>query len=231
MTTVISPRRVRDDVPEARPATSRGWALAGVAAGFLGLAGALLPTLVTPVYDDALMPDAVRVAEALADFKGLMVAFHVTATLSLLLLPVFALGLARRLRDALPAGGLLPGVAAFGLLATSVVVLMGTSLDTEFVAGIGHEEMVLPEMAVLYNHWIGTVPMVWGLTGLTGLALHQAARQGALPRWIGRTGLVLGGLSLLLTVAPLQYAAGLTGTLLVLVTACGLAFGDKAHRA
>ena len=51
-----------------------------------------------------------------------------------------------------------------------------------------------------------------------------------MPRWIGRVGLVLGGLTLLLGISPLQYMAGMTGPLLVLVVALGFCLGDRAHR-
>ena len=58
-----------------------------------------------------------------------------------------------------------------------------------------------------------------------------ASRAGAAPRWIGRVGLVLGGLTLLLGITPLQYMAGMTGPLWLLVTAIGFTLGDRAFRA
>lgn len=51
-----------------------------------------------------------------------------------------------------------------------------------------------------------------------------------MPRWVGRVGLVLGGLTLLLGISPLEYMAGATGALLVLVTGIGFSVGDKAFR-
>ena len=83
----------------------------------------------------------------------------------------------------------------------------------------------------MYNHWIGTIPWLWTLAGLAGVALFAAFRRGGVPRWIGLVGLVLGGLTLLLGVSPLQYMAGMTGPLWLLVTSLGFAFGDKAYRA
>lgn len=56
--------------------------------------------------------------------------------LSALLLLVFAAGLRRRLMEVLPAGSLLPQVAASGLLLVSVTLVMGTALTTEFVFGV-----------------------------------------------------------------------------------------------
>ena len=43
--------------------------------------------------------------------------------------------------------------------------------------------------------------------------------------------LVLGGVTRVLGVSPLQYMAGMTGPLWLLVTALGLALGDRARRA
>jgi hypothetical protein len=42
---------------------------------------------------------------------------------------------------------------------------------------------------------------------------------------------VLGGLTVLVGVLPVQYMAGATGVLWLLITAIGFAAGDKAHRA
>ena len=47
----------------------------------------------------------------------------------------------------------------------------------------------------MFNHWIGTIPWLWTLAGLAGLALFAAYRRGGVPRWIGLVGLVLGGLT------------------------------------
>ena len=87
--------------------------------------------------------------------------------------------------------------------------------------GLPQEDAILPTNAAMYNHWIGTIPWLWTLAGLTGVALFVAFRRGGVPRWIGLVGLVLGGLTLLLGVSPLQYMAGMTGPLWLLVTALG----------
>ena len=42
-----------------------------------------------------------------------------------------------------------------------------------------------------------------------------------------RVGALLGGLTLLVGISPLQYMAGFTGPVLVLVMALGFAFGDR----
>ena len=151
-----------------------------------------------------------------------MIGFHVFVTISALLLSVFAVGLYRRLRSAMPGDSLVPGLAAFGLLGTAVVQVIGTGLDTEFAFAASEPDSVVPEALVFYNHWIGTIPWLWGGAGLAGLALARAARQGAYDAWLGWASLVLGGLTALFLVSPLQYMAGMTGPVWLVVVAIGL---------
>ena len=82
----------------------------------------------------------------------------------------------------------------------------------------------------VYGHWIGTVPGCTMLLGLGGLGVFAASRRGGVPRWLGVAGLVLGGLTVLLGISPLQYMAGMTSALWLIVTALGFTFGDRAHR-
>ena len=96
--------------------------------------------------------------------------------------------------------------------------------------GLAQDGLVDDANAAMYNHWIGTIPWVWVLAGLAGLALFSAFRQGVVPRWIGLVGLVLGGLTVFLGISPLEYMAGVTGSLWLLVTAIGFTFGDRKHR-
>ena len=81
---------------------------------------------------------------ALGDHVVNLTAFHVLTTVSALAMAVFGLGLARRLKAALPADSLLPALAAFGLLGTSVVQIIGTGLDTEFIVGVASPEVTTP---------------------------------------------------------------------------------------
>jgi hypothetical protein len=239
MTTHITTHNpVRTDLPlqpppaaDPTPRPRRGWALAGVGSALTGIGATVCSFSVLSVYDEDLAGNADAIAADLEGRSGAMVGFHVLATISALLMVVFAFGLHRRLRAALPGESLLPGLAAFGLLGTVVVTVIGTGLDTEFAFAAADPDQVVPEALVFYNHWIGTIPGCWVLVGLTGLALFGASRSRAVPRWIGLVGLVLGGLSVLVGVAPLQYMAGLTGTLMLLLTAAGFALGDKARRA
>ena len=210
--------------------TPRGWAVAGIVAGVAGLAGGVFSGLVNVVYREDLVGDEAGVLAALGDHVVNLTAFHVLTTISALAMAVFGLGLARRLKAALPADSLLPALAAFGLLGTSVVQIIGTGLDTEFIFGVANPEVTTPSAAVLYNHWVGTIPWNLVLVGLSGLAVYAASRHGAVSRGLGRTSLVLGGLSVLVAIAPLQYMAGATGGLWILVSGIVFLVGDKAFR-
>ncbi|MET0468144.1 MAG: hypothetical protein ABWZ87_05345 [Aeromicrobium sp.] len=231
MTThITTEQRVRDDLPqEAATRPGRAWALSGVAAGVAGFATTILSMEAGAAYVDGEAQDADRIAASLGDHVPELISFHVVATLTVLALVPFGLGLHRRLRAGLGRDSLLPGTASFGILGTALVVLMGTALNTEFIFGVA-DDLAVPEAATVFNHWIATVPWVWGLTGLTGWALFLAWRAGAVRAWMGIAAGVLGTLSLLLTVAPLQYMAGWTGSVMVVLVGLGFAFGDRGTR-
>ncbi|MDQ4055417.1 MAG: DUF4386 family protein [Actinomycetota bacterium] len=209
---------------------SRGWAVAGIVSGIAGLGTMVSAGMVNAVYDPDLVHDTSKVADKLYDQTGPMLAFHLFALVGAVAMVVFAAGLQRRLRDRI-GDGLAATVAFAGTVGTAVVIVLGSGLDTEFYWAFQEDEKIVDDAnAALYNHWIGTIPWVWVLAGLTGLALFSAFRSGAVPRWIGLVGLVLGGLTLLLGISPLQYMAGMTGPLWLLVTAIGFAVGDRAYR-
>jgi hypothetical protein len=239
MTTHISTSNpVRSDVAPAAPhattpARSRTWALAGIGAGLAGAGTIVTSSMVNAVYDEDLAGNTAGIAEKLHDQTGAMFAFHGFATVTAILVAVFAAGLFRRLRSSVSPDSLAPMLAFGGLLATAVVLVLGSGLDTEFVLSFTSDTDkvgVDPANAALYNHWVGTIPWCWVLAGLAGIAMFVAARQGGLPRWIGRAGLVLGALALIAGISPFEYMAALPGVLLLLVTSIGFAVGDKAHR-
>ena len=237
MTThTVSHHPVRSDLPQpgadalaGAPASSTRWALAGVGAGVLGLAAIITSLQVDAIYDPKVKGDTVGQADKLADQIPQIAAFHTCAGLSAVLLIVFAAGLHRRLRAA-AAESIAPVVAFAGMFGTAIIVVMGTGLDTEFMFGLAEEGLADPANAVMFGHWIATIPWVWGLTGLAGVAIFSVARGGGAPRWIGLVGLLLGGLTLLAGLSPAQYMAGFTGPVLVLVLAVGFLLGDKVHR-
>ena len=215
--------------PSAR--TSRAWALAGVGSAVAGMATIVTSSMIGVVYEERFAGTTTGVAAELADKAPVMFAFHSITMVGALLMVVFAAGLFRRLRAAMP-DSLVPSVAFAGLAGTAVVSVLGAGLDTEFMMPLAQGDGIVDDATgAMYNHWVGTIPWLWVLAGLAGLALSSAGRQGVVPRWIGRVGLVLGGLTVLLGVSPLEYMSGVTGALWLLVTALGFTLGDRAHRA
>lgn len=240
MTThTVTHHPVRSDVPEPAAAVigntrkpSSAWALAGLGAGLTGLGAIVSSSMVSAVYDEDLAGDSAAIADKLSDQVPQMVAFHLLGMISAVLMVVFAAGLYRRLRATAAADSIAPLVAVFGLLGTAFVLVLGTGLDTEFVFALANpdEAMVDPANAALFNHWIGTIPWCWGLLGLSGLALFSLSRSGGVARWLGIVGLVGGGVTLLFGISPLQYMAGMTGPVGLIVVALGFLAGDKAFR-
>lgn len=210
--------------------TARGWAFAGAAAGVCAVGTLVTSSMIDVVYQDRFATDDHGVAAAIQDKAGAIVAFHVVTVAGALLLLVFAAGLHRRLRSAM-GDSLAPFVAAAGLVGTAVVLVMGSGLDTEFSTGLTDEVTVSDSSAAIFNHWTGTIPWLFTLAGVAGLALYAASRQGAVPRWIGRTGLVLGGLTVLFGISPLQYMSGVPAAVMLVVIGLGFALGDRRHRA
>jgi hypothetical protein len=233
--TVTTTNPVRTDVPapatSPRPThTDRRWAFAGLASGLLGAGTIVTSSMAGVVYEDKFNGTTNGVADALSDKAGVLFAFHSITALGAVLMVVFAAGLFRRLKHVLP-DSIVPGVAAAGLLGTALVSILGSGLDTEYMVAFAQGgDIVDDPTSAMYDHWIGTIPWLWTLAGLAGLGLYAAARRAGVPRWIGRVGLVLGGLTLALGISPLEYMSGVTGVLLVVITSLGLAFGDRAHR-
>ena len=234
-TTITTTNRVRSDVttePSSTPTRpqSRAWALAGLGAAVASIAGTVGAGFVHGVYAKATMGDDVAILGSLEADVVPMTVFHVGISIAAVLMVVFAAGLVRRLRATMPADSLAPVVAGAGILATAVVWVMAGALDTEFIFGATAPQTLVPATAAVYSHWIGTVPGCTMLVGLGGLGVFAAARRGGVPRWLGYAGLVLGGLTVLLGISPLQYMAGMTSALWLLVTASGFVLGDRAHR-
>lgn len=209
---------------------SRRWALAGLGAGIFGAGTIVSSGMIDALYDPALAGNTAAISDKLAQKVPQILAFQVLGMLSAVLMVVFAAGLYRRLHANAP-HSIAPLVAFSGLLGTSMVLVLGTGLNTEFIFGVGNEEFVAPDNAAMFNHWVGTIPWCWALVGLTGIALHVVARAGAAPRWIGYVGLIGGGLTLLLGISPLQYMAGMTGPIVLTIVAVGFLVGDKVRRA
>jgi hypothetical protein len=231
-TRAVTPSALSTDNGVAPVTTRRAWAWAGVGAGASAVVSIAASMQIDAVYSPEAAGDPEAIVGLLADQTAAILTFHTATLVSLALLVVFAAGLRRRLAGQLPSRSLLPDVAAAGLGLVTVAQLLGSGLTTEFVFGVNDPAAVLvPEAAVVFAHWVGTIPWLWVGAGIAGVAVAVAAlRHGATARWIGMVGAVLGGLTLVLGLSPLQYMAGMTGPVWLLVTALGLALGDRARR-
>jgi hypothetical protein len=225
-TTTYADRLAVEHPPVVRP--RRTWAVAGLGAGLAGIAGIIASSGINAVYDEKLAGNAPAIVERLAEQRTSILAFHTATMISVVLLVVFAAGIARRLRAQAPADSLLPSVASGGLLLASVAGLMGAGLTTEFVFGLSDPAQMVPETAVFFGHWIGTIPWLWVGAGIAGVAVAVAAiKHGAAPRWIGWVSVVLGGLTLLFGISPLQYMAGFVGPVWLSIVSLGFLLGDR----
>jgi hypothetical protein len=212
-----------------RPRTPRAWAWTGVAAGALALVGMQASMAVGQNWE-ATAGDADAVVADLGTRVPTLLVFHTATILSALLVLVFAAGLKRRLDAQAPAGSLVPTVAGWGLVLVSVAGLLGTGLNTEFTFAVAFAEpdQIVAESVAFYSNWVATIPWLWVGAGVAGTALGVSAlKHGTAPRWIGVVGVVLGGITLLAGVSPLQYLAGFTGPVWLLVTALGFALGGR----
>lgn len=209
------------------PGTSRVWAWTGVAAGALSLA-TIQASLAASVDWEQTQGDAAAMLADAATKQSSFLVFHVLAATSAVVIPVFAAGLKRRIDQRTPDGSLLGQVAAWGLVLVSVALLLGSGLDTQYSLALSDPDVLVPESAAFYTDWVATISWLWLGAGLSGIALAVAAfRHAAAPRWIGAVSVVLGGLTLVAGLSPLQYMAGFTGPVWLLVVALGFALGDR----
>src|SRR5687767_7802185 len=224
ITTTVEPlhlERTHEKIP--RTPEGQGWVFAGIGAAVAAVVSTVGSGMTNAVYDQTIAGDAAAITEKLADQSTSILVFHTAAMVSCLLLVVFAAGLRRRLVRSTPEDSLLPQVAASGLGLVSVALLLGSALTTEFVFGLQDPELLVPETVVFFGHWINTVPWVWAGAGLAALAVGLAGRShSAFPAWLTWVSLVLGGLTTLVAISPLQYMAGATGPLWLLIVAVGL---------
>ena len=230
MTSTIAPSTSSETLT-SEPRASRRWLTAGVVAGVAGIGSIVASSMTGAVYEDDIAGDAVAITDRLSEMVPQILFFHTATMVSALLMVVFAAGLYRQLRGRLGADSLLPAIASTGLVLTSAALIMGSGLTTEFVFGVGQPELLVPETAAFFGHWLGTIPWLWGTVGLTAVSVAVAAlRHGAYARWIGWTSAVLGGLALLFAVSPLQYMAGMVGPLWLTIATIGLTFSRHGRR-
>ncbi|SDE33913.1 hypothetical protein [Auraticoccus monumenti] len=229
---LVGQEPAHDPTPASDAAVSgggvrRGWAWVGVAAGIASIAGIQLSMSLSPVYDEANPPTPESILLHLSGRIPQLLAFHVVTVVAALLVLVFAAGLKRRLDAQAPAGSLLPALSGTGLTIVSVMMILGTGLNTEFTFGLSQPDLMIASDVSFYSHWIATIEWLWLTAGVSAIAVGLAALRGAAPRWLGVTSLVLGVLTTLLGISPLQYLAGFVGPVWLLVAALGFALGDR----
>lgn len=213
-----------------RDAGRPGWAGFGLAAGVTGIISIAASTMTGAVYEEDIAGDATAITDRLAEMTPQILVFHVATMLCALLLLVFAAGLHRQLTQRLGRDSLLPTIASSGLLLVSVAGLLGTGLTTEFAFGVQEPETLVPEAAVFFGHWIGTIPWLWVGAGVAAMVIAVAAlRHGAYARWLGWMSAALGGLCLLFGVSPLQYMAGMVGPLWLTIASAALLFSRRTQ--
>jgi hypothetical protein len=227
MSTLTDPTGAPTTGAAAPTRSPRAWAWSGVVAGVLGIA-TIQASLAASVDWEATAGDAEAMLADAASKQASFLVFHVLAVLTMLVIPVFAAGLKRRLDQQGPAGALHGQVALGGLLLTAAALLLGSGLDTQFALGFAEPEMYVPESAAFYTDWVATIPWLWVGAGLSAIALAAASlRHGAAPRWVGVVSLVLGALTVIAGVSPFQYMAGFVGPIWLVVVSLGFALGDR----
>lgn len=214
-----------------RRLTNRGWAIAGLTGALAGFASVFLSMMLSPEYIPGNAITAADIDAGLQARRPVMIAFHVVTLGSALLVVVFAAGLHRRLGAVLPDRSTVPMVAFAGMLLVATAQVLGSGLDTEFLFGIGDTAINLPSDIGFYSHWIATIPWLWVGAGLAALAVWRAQRAGGVRVWMGATSLVLGGLTVLIGLSPLQYMAAGPGVLWLLVVSIGFAAESRRDAA
>lgn len=210
----------------------RWWALSGLAAAVaFGATAVVQGTSFDAPFDPATAADPAAVAASMAQVKDVVMIWHALVCLSAALLVPFGAGLAARLRRAGGADSTLPTVAMAGVVMTATVLVIGTGLDTEFGVFADVPTMMPAEHVSFYAHWIGAVPLLWMGLGITGMATAVAAVRRQLPRWHAWTGFLLGGMTVLVSISPLQYMCILTALLWLLAVSIGLLVGDRRQAA
>jgi hypothetical protein len=196
----------------------RGWAAAGVLAGLAGFAAMEASTRLSPV-DMAAYADAGLLVDSYVVNGPLLIA----ALLALFVIAAFAVvvfgaGLRRALAAQCPAASLVPDVAWAGTLLVAGLCLVGSGPATEAFFALLHAAESDPDITASLVSMMGTLPWVWGGLALTITAVaYGALRHGAAPRWLGVVSVVFTVLVGGLAMAPLQYLAGFTGAIWLVI--------------
>jgi len=204
------------------------WAWAGALAGLAGIAMILLSGGLA--VTEGAMADNARIVDEIIDKEGVVWAFQAVCSLGALGATVFAAGLRRRLAVQAPADSLLPSLAAAGMAAVAIMLLVGGGISTELFWSLTRTaEEIDPDTVGANLGIFNTMAWVWAGAGLTAGAVAVASlRHGSLPRWIGWVSAIAAGLVLLVQLLPVQYMAAFVGAPWLLVVGLGLARAERS---
>lgn len=185
----------------------RGWARAGITAGFLGLVSFVLTGALS--VDESAMADNADIAALLTDRGPYVWAYQVVGVATALALAVFAAGLQRRLAQQAPAHSLAPTLSASGLWLTAATTLVGSGICTEMFWGLIQDtEDVDPDTLAAQLAIFNTIGWVWIAVVLaSGAVAVSGLRHGAVSRRLAIGSVVATAVMALTNIAPFQYMA------------------------
>lgn len=209
------------------PATSRRWAVCGIAAGVLGFSQFFLtgPLIVPTEY----LADNQLIADALTDKAPFVWMYQVVGVATAMLIAIFAAGLFRRLSQQGPAQSLAPMVAVGGLFLVSAMQLVGSGICTEMFHGLRQDTNELdPDTLAAQMAILNTMPWVWVGAGLAaGAVAVLGLRHGAVGRGLAIGSVVATALIALVNIVPFQYLALVPGSLWMI--GAGISFARRAN--
>lgn len=224
--TTTAPRAATTLRPEPPPA-STAWAWAGAAGGLVGLAGLMITG---NLYDAAtgVVAENDDLAAAVADSAALVWAQQVVTAVVAGCLVVFAAGLRRHLGRQEPAGSLVPGVAAAGVLLTAAAVFIGGGISTELFWALTGDQPFDPDTIGGHVTIHNTIPWLWGGLGLSaGAVALGGLRRGSVGRVLAVFSAVMALVLLASQALPVQYMAVMPGGLWLVGAGVVLARGGR----
>jgi hypothetical protein len=182
------------------------------------------------VATEEALADNALVLQEVIDKEAFVWAFQALCSAAALGVAVFAAGLRRKLAAQAPADSLLPTLAASGLAAVAIMLLVGGGISTELFWSLSQDlGKADPDTIGAHLSIFNTMAYVWAGIGLTtGSVAVAAIRHGSLPRWLGWFSAVVTVLVVLVQLVPLQYLAAFAGAPWLIVAGIGLARAERA---
>lgn len=233
MTTTAAPGTVASATGGGpAPATRRGWARAGAAAGALGLGAFVSSGALTAVPESALADNAEFLAR-ITDKGAYVWLFQALMSAAALGLVLFGAGLRRRLDEQEPVGSLAPIAALAGLVVSAVMCLVGGGISTELFWQLqaANEDVskVDPDTVIANLGIFSTMGWAWAGVGLTAGAVAWAGlRHESVGRKLAWFSAVVAGLIGLLQLIPLQYLAAIPAGVWCIVAGVAMSRPSRA---